>query len=179
MLSTDLAESSDVVFARRPVLEKKLLSKLTGCAIDGKNFLLPETMFDATEAIFRNRSYEKKRMAGFPNKIDTSRPEVKVRISREEFESSKPAPVEAKTGFPHFLAKPKDQAVREHREQVGYCIRRGVEIPYNTDRPMSYEAYQIWAQFGDWDYPEQYCHKTGRPSYGKTSMRHPEMQGWK
>ncbi|HEY4650264.1 MAG TPA: hypothetical protein VIG72_02570, partial [Pontibacter sp.] len=55
----------------------------------------------------------------------------------------------------------------------GYCIRTGVEIPFNPDRPLSYEAYQIWNQFGDIDYPERFCHFTGEPSKGETSVRRP------
>lgn len=63
----------------------------------------------------------------------------------------------------------------DYREQPkrGYCIRTGVEIPFNPEKPMTYDAYQTWAQFGNPDYPENFCHRTGKPSYGKTSMRRP------
>jgi hypothetical protein len=55
----------------------------------------------------------------------------------------------------------------------GYCIRTGVEIPFDPQRPFSYDAYNTWAQFSNADYPEKYCHKTGRLSNGKTSFRNP------
>ncbi len=56
---------------------------------------------------------------------------------------------------------------------TGYCIRTGIEIPFNPERPLSYEAYQIWNQFGDIDYPEKFCHFSGEPSKGETSVRRP------
>lgn len=55
----------------------------------------------------------------------------------------------------------------------GYCIRTGQKIPFNPEKPMSYDAYQVWVEFGNMNYPENYCHKTGRPSNGRTSMRNP------
>ncbi|WP_052461068.1 UvrD-helicase domain-containing protein [Psychroserpens mesophilus] len=59
---------------------------------------------------------------------------------------------------------------------IGYCIRTGEEIPFNPDRPMSYNAYRTWALFENPDYPESYCHKTGKPSNGKTSLSHPILE---
>jgi len=56
---------------------------------------------------------------------------------------------------------------------TGYCIRTGIPIPFNPCKPYSYEAYVVWAQFENQDYPEKFCHLTGEQSYGKTSMRNP------
>ncbi|MBK9982082.1 MAG: hypothetical protein IPP15_06575 [Saprospiraceae bacterium] len=58
----------------------------------------------------------------------------------------------------------------------GYCIRTGEKIPFNPERPFSYNAYKSWAEYKNMDYPEAYCHKTGKPSYGKTSMRNPILR---
>jgi phosphatidylserine/phosphatidylglycerophosphate/cardiolipin synthase-like enzyme len=57
--------------------------------------------------------------------------------------------------------------------QTGYCIRTGKPISFNLQKPMCKEAYDSWAQFKNKDYPEKFCHKTGKPSHGKTSMRNP------
>lgn len=38
---------------------------------------------------------------------------------------------------------------------------------------MCHYAWKTWSQFGDYNYPEAYCHKTGKQSYGKTSMANP------
>jgi hypothetical protein len=67
-------------------------------------------------------------------------------------------------------------SVKQH--EIGYCIRTGEEIPFNLDKPMNYKSYQTWAQFKDYDYPEHFCHKTGKPSNGQTSMRKPVLY-WK
>lgn len=58
-------------------------------------------------------------------------------------------------------------------KQMGYCIRTGEQIPFDTNRPYSYKAFLSWVQFENVDFPENYCHRTGKPSYKKTSMRNP------
>jgi hypothetical protein len=61
------------------------------------------------------------------------------------------------------------------KNEVGFCIRTGATIPFNPSNPFSPEAYKSWAQYGDWDFPENYCHTTGKPSYGRTTMRQPSL----
>jgi len=80
--------------------------------------------------------------------------------------------------FPKSLelgSKPSERPNREKFEKpnIGFCIRTGVRIPFNPNRPLSEEAYKVWAKYGEVDFPENYCHKTGRPSNGKTSFNHP------
>lgn len=60
--------------------------------------------------------------------------------------------------------------------QTGFCIRTGVKIPFDVERPLSYEAFQIWNQFGDPDYPEKYCHFSGEQSNGETSVNRPILK---
>ena len=63
---------------------------------------------------------------------------------------------------------------------LGYCIRTGVEIPFNIEKPMSYEAYKSWNKYGDKNYPEKYCHFSGELSNGETSVAKPIMKkNWK
>jgi len=63
---------------------------------------------------------------------------------------------------------------------VGYCIRTGEQIAFNVEKPLSYEAYLIWSQYGDPDYPEKYCHFSGEPSHGDTSVARPILKkNWK
>ncbi len=80
--------------------------------------------------------------------------------------------------FPKSLelgSKPSERPNREKFEKpnIGYCIRTGVQIPFNPKRPLSEEAYKVWAKYCEVDFPENYCHKTGKPSNGKTSFNHP------
>ncbi len=58
----------------------------------------------------------------------------------------------------------------------GYCIRTGVEIPFNIEKPLSKEAYKKWNEYGDPDYPEKFCHFSGEPSNGETSYNKPILK---
>ncbi len=61
---------------------------------------------------------------------------------------------------------------------TGYCIRTGIEIPFNIEKPMSYDAYKAWNK--NPDNPEKYCHFSGEPSEGKTSVNKPILsKNWK
>lgn len=62
----------------------------------------------------------------------------------------------------------------------GYCIRTGVAIPFNVERPFSPEAYKRWAKYADVNYAEKYCHFSGEPSEGATSYSKPILnKNWK
>jgi phosphatidylserine/phosphatidylglycerophosphate/cardiolipin synthase-like enzyme len=62
----------------------------------------------------------------------------------------------------------------------GFCIRTGISIPFNVEKPLSLEAYKKWNEYGDADYPEKYCHFSGEPSDGETSVNKPIMKkNWK
>jgi hypothetical protein len=62
----------------------------------------------------------------------------------------------------------------------GFCIRTGVEIPFNIEKPLCIDAFKIWNEFGDPDYPERFCHYSGEESFGETSFRQPILKkNWK
>jgi phosphatidylserine/phosphatidylglycerophosphate/cardiolipin synthase-like enzyme len=67
----------------------------------------------------------------------------------------------------------KEKAVSSTKVHHGYCIRTGKPIPFNIEKPMSEEAYQSWAQYGNDAYEEKFCHYSGEPSYGETSKAFP------
>ncbi len=48
----------------------------------------------------------------------------------------------------------------------GFCIRGGERIPLALDpfRPLCANHYEVWARWGDEDYPEELCHSCGEPS---------------
>ena len=62
---------------------------------------------------------------------------------------------------------------KEQQKSFGFCIRTGVQIPFDPARPFCAEAFKSWATYKNRDFPEKYCHKTGKLSNGKTSMRNP------
>ena len=66
------------------------------------------------------------------------------------------------------------------RTGQGFCIRTGVPIPFNIEKPLSLEAYKRWNEYGDADYPEKFCHFSGEPSNGETSVNQPVLKkNWK
>ncbi|HEY0667757.1 MAG TPA: phospholipase D family protein [Sphingobacteriaceae bacterium] len=77
------------------------------------------------------------------------------------------------SGFKSYNKQPSAQPFYNNKPQTGYCIRTGKEIPFNPEKPYCAEAYRTWAQFGNEDYPERFCHKTGKESNGKTTLRNP------
>lgn len=56
----------------------------------------------------------------------------------------------------------------------GTCIRCGVDIQFNTDRPCCYGCYQSWAKWGNKDYEENFCHACGKET--PSSMAKPLCQ---
>jgi phosphatidylserine/phosphatidylglycerophosphate/cardiolipin synthase-like enzyme len=89
-----------------------------------------------------------------------------IRISDEIVISVEKAPSKEKT--PHSDKK------------TGFCIRTGVEIPFDVNKPMSYDAFKSWSNYGNPEYPEKYCHFSGEPSNGETSVSRPILKkNWK
>lgn len=147
-LSMHMANNYEVVFVKRPVYEKKLFS-----AVLGKNYINSDVLYDITEKFYGVGGYKE---SNWP----------------------KSTLLKKLTDFPDELELGSKQTVRPARDEVvnsefGYCIRTGKKIPFNPNRPFSDIAYKIWAEYKNKDYPEVYCHKTGKLSYGKTSMRNP------
>lgn len=74
----------------------------------------------------------------------------------------------------------KSETKKDNGNQSGYCIRTGVEIPFNIEKPLSYVSYKSWNKFGDLDYAEKFCHFSGEPSNGETSVSKPILKkNWK
>jgi RNA polymerase-binding transcription factor DksA len=74
----------------------------------------------------------------------------------------------------------KKETKQVNGSKKGYCIRTGVEIPFNVEKPMVYEAYKSWSKFSDPEYAEKYCHFSGEPSNGETSVSRPILKkNWK
>ena len=70
--------------------------------------------------------------------------------------------------------------VNSSGKQSGYCIRTGVPIPFDVEKPMSYEAFKSWSKYNDPDYPEKFCHFSGESSNGETSVSKPILKkNWK
>lgn len=163
------------VFIKRPVFKKTNLG-LT------KKYVESKVLYDVTDALYKNRDFEKK----YYNDFEYDILETDIKPTREEYipetksiprqqtyrtNSYQPTEYVAKEKEHQKYVNSKDN--RNQDEEYGYCIRTGVRIPFDPQRPFSLEAYHSWANFENWNYKENYCHKTGRDSNGRTSMANP------
>ena len=88
-----------------------------------------------------------------------------IRISDDQMES---------------VEKTKVKKEKSNSKQKGYCIRTGVEMPFNVEKPLSYEAFKEWNKYANVDYAEKYCHFSGEKSDGQTSVSKPILnKNWK
>ncbi|HNX43432.1 MAG TPA: hypothetical protein PKI35_03265 [Bacteroidales bacterium] len=151
----EIANNAEAVFIKRPVFEKKLISIL------GKNYVKSDILLDNTERYYKSslkyKSLPVKRLSDYPDELELgSLPDT--RPSREEVESF-----------------PRSVSIRDSKPKMGYCIRTGQQIPFDPSHPFCYEAYQEWAKWNNPNYPEKFCHRTGKPSNGKTSKSNPVL----
>jgi hypothetical protein len=140
----EIANTNQVVFIKRPVYEKKLLSSLLG-----KNYIKSDILHDITDHFYsrsftRNQNSYIRKLADFPDELELGSESMRM-PRREEIENS----------------------------SGGFCIRTGKKIPFNPQRPLCDSAYNSWIKFSNPNYPEKYCHKTGVSSKGKTSVANP------
>ena len=148
--TNEVIKSNPCVFVKRPLYKKTNLGL-------SKKHLGHVVLFDETNALYRNRNFEQK----FYNDFDYELFQNDTKPTREEFQSVN----EPKARNQNYS--------RNDNTDSGYCIRTGVKIPFDPSRPFSLEAYRTWATFENWEFPEKYCHKTGKFSNGKTSMANP------
>lgn len=45
---------------------------------------------------------------------------------------------------------------------IGYCIRTREEIPFDTSRPLSPGAFEVWVQYANPNFQERFCHRCGK-----------------
>ena len=147
--SIKIAEQGEAIFIKRPVYEKKFLSSILG-----KNYVQSNVLHDTTERFYSNNyntpRHTISRLNDFEDFILMGiSPKDKIRHERSE---------------KHYEIK---------QEQKGYCIRTREQIPFDINMPYTKRAFGTWSLFQNEDYKEVYCHKTGKESFGKTSMRSP------
>lgn len=75
---------------------------------------------------------------------------------------------------PAYAARPRE-SFRRKKAHKGYCIRTGVEISFDIEKPFCYEAYKEWNHYGNAEHQEKYCHYIGEKSEGAASFRTPVL----
>lgn len=148
--TNEIIKSNPCIFVKRPLYKKTNLGL-------SKKHLGHVVLFDETNALYRNRNFEKK----YYNDFDYELFQNETKPTREEFQSFN----EPKGSNQNYN--------RNNNSDLGFCIRTGNRIPFDPTRPFCYEAFQSWVQFENWNYPEKYCHRTGKFSNGRTSMANP------
>jgi len=112
--------------------------------------------------------------------FDFVAPKVEAATPKPAERTQPPAPKTAEKAPKATAEKPGKAKESSSAKAIGYCIRTGVEIPFNIEKPLSYDAYKRWNQYGDPDYPEKFCHFSGEPSNGETSVSRPILRkNWK
>lgn len=59
------------------------------------------------------------------------------------------------------IVKNSEERVFEEYEEVGFCIRCGVEIPFNPEKPFCLKCYRQYKNEEE-QYWEEYCHSCGK-----------------
>ncbi|WP_162426109.1 phospholipase D-like domain-containing protein [Pontibacter pudoricolor] len=158
----EIAMNNAVVYVKRPVYEKTLMGL-------SKNYLSSKILVDRSKELYAGKSLspDSIKLEDFEDELYSNDDNDKC-PTREEIEK----PVGLK------FTEPK--SYQEEAFISGYCIRTGVKIPFNPKSPFSYEAYKSWVRWSDEDFKEKYCHYSGEPSKGETSMRKPILhKNWK
>lgn len=161
----NIANQGDVVFIKRPIYKKVMLGF-------GKNCVGSKVLFDNTEFYYGNKYAVKqqgKRLSEYEAEIDFAAKDEPMPVRGESKQIADVSTSNINT------ADRKPSPIRNliNSDSEGFCIRTGTKIPFNPNRPFSEQAYRSWAQYSNPDYKENYCHKTGKESYGRTSMRNP------
>lgn len=165
------------VYIKRPVFKKTNFG-LT------KKYVESKVIYDVTDALYKNRDFEKKYYKDFEYDIL----ETENKPTREEYvPDNKEIPRQLTyktTGYQQKKNVDEEKEFqkfsnfknnRNQQEENGYCIRTGVRIPFDPQRPFCLEAFHSWVLFENWNYRENYCHKTGKESNGRTSMAKPVL----
>lgn len=162
----DIAGHNDAIFIKRPVYEKGFLGL-------SKNYIKSEVLLDYTDHFYTRKAanYIQRKLDEFDDELELGSSHG-VRPLRDDTEIKKP-----ETKQNRYEA-PKEPYIKHPQKgiQYGYCIRTGEQIPFNPSQPLSKLAWRTWNEYANVDFPEKYCHRTGKLSYGKTSMRNPVLK---
>jgi hypothetical protein len=155
------------------LMEKRSIAALTGSKnIEGDALQYFETVLQQAELLFEKKPIFSKNMLGFKKYVESEVTTDKL----SDFFNNKS----------YKKVYKKRNTIQENKPEtsgnaaIGYCIRTGKKIPFNIKSPMDYEAYKMWNKYKNPDFPEKYCHYSGEPSNGETTMNKPILNKyWK
>jgi len=120
---------------------------------------------EQAELLYRRVPTYQKQLMGLKEKYVES---ITKHDALSEFFNSKS---KGKTNVPSY-----NPIKKVTNSKKGYCIRTGVEIPFDVKKPFSESAYKSWSAFSNEDYAENYCHFSGEESKGQTSFSKPILR---
>lgn len=169
-----------------PDLHAKIFANETKCIIGSMNFSQASEMNNTELGVLLTKTSDGKTFdeaidhANFIVKEATiKRPMLPKEIHDKYEEKNFKDLLQSKSSKVTFVNE-FDLAPSKKDHGHGYCIRTGEKIALNHLKPLSYDAYTIWAEYEDPYYREKFCHFTGEPSNGKTCMANPILdKNWK
>ena len=131
------------------------------------------TVIPGSALEYQNEPVFESNMLGLSKKYIRS--EVRVDALTEELSNAK------------IISKAKPNKSAENKSvkptsdtKNGYCIRTGEQIPFDLTKPYADKAFKSWSRYKNEDFAEKFCHFSGEPSEGKTTMTKPILgKHWK
>jgi len=151
----------------------RLREKVMGFELDNDAWKYFNSVVDSSELVYHNEPVYESSMLGLSKKYIRS--EVRVDLLTEELSKAKKVQkVKPKTPAEFKSSKPLQAS------QKGYCIRTREPVPFDVTKPYTDKAFQSWIRYKNDDFNEKYCHFSGEPSEGRTTMAKPILgKHWK
>lgn len=151
----------------------RLKEKVMGVELDNDAWQYFNSVVEGSELLYFNEPVYESNMLGLSKKYIRS--EVRVDLLTDELSKEKSVKKE----------KPNKPAEVESIKPTtdskdGYCIRTGERITFDLTKPYADKAFKSWSRFKNEDFAEKFCHFSGEPSEGKTTMAKPILgKHWK
>lgn len=145
-----IASVNNVIFIKRPVYDKKLFSK---------NYMRSEILCNQEVSLSQSNDTTMK-LSDFPKELDHANDDDKKpeRVRLEDLKTHQND------------AKPKIKS------SSGYCIRTGISIPFDVEKPFCIKAFKNWSVYSNKDFPEKFCHFSGEQTNGANSFKQPILK---
>lgn len=156
------------------LMESSLKGSFTGeNGIDSSSWEYFKVVLEQSELLFEQKPiFEKKNLLSSRKYIKS---EIEVDKLSEFFKN-----INYKKVYKKKEQKVIKPEIKTKVKNSGFCIRTGNKIPFNVEKPMSFDAFKMWNKYKDADYSEKYCHFSGEVSDGKTSVNKPILnKNWK
>lgn len=151
----------------------RLKEKVMGVELDNDAWQYFNSVVEGSELLYYNEPIYESNMLGLSKKYIRS--EVKVDLLTEELSKAKRV-TKVKQDEPAEV----EPVVCLTDSKNGYCIRTGEKIPFDLAKPYTDKAFKSWSRYKNEDFAEKFCHFSGEPSEGKTTMAKPILgKHWK